>query len=178
MNDARAILVSLSSLALLACSTVSIESQVRSTPAPELSRTLVVVALPDALRRSAEDTLVARLASLHARPSYEHVSLAPGVTLGALREAARRDGFDALLVVWPADVTSKTYPSLLGDTPFEVIASKQIGMRLVASLTSLGDDREIWKGVVTNRDAAPFIKGTPKMAASLADRLVSDGIAN
>ncbi|HQQ79315.1 MAG TPA: hypothetical protein PLB01_18340 [Thermoanaerobaculia bacterium] len=178
MNDPRAILLSLSSLALLACSTVSIESQVHSTPAPAFSRTLVVVALPDAVRRPAEDALVARLASLHARTSYEHVPLAPGVTLGALREAARRDGFDGLLVVWPADMTSKTYPSLGNNSNFPVTNSLQVGMRLVASLTSLGDDREIWKGVVTNRDAAPLVKGTPKMAASLADRLVSDGVAN
>ena len=177
MNNPRAILLSLSSLALLACSTVSIESQVRSMPAPALSRTLVVVALPDTLRRPAEDMLVARLASLHARPSYEHVSLAGEVSLGSLREAARRDGFDGLLVVWPADLTMKTYPSL-GDTPLGVTGSLQIGMRLVASLTALDGDREIWKGVVTNSDALPLVEGTPKMAAGLADRLVSDGVAN
>ena len=177
MKKPRAVLLSLSFLALLACSTVSVESHVRSAPAPALSRTLVVVALPDALRRSAEDTLVARLASLHARSSYEHVSLAGDVTLGALREAARRDGFDGLLVVWPTNLTRKTYPSL-GDQPFLVTNSLQVGMRLVASLTALDDDREIWKGVVTNHDAAPLVKGTPKMVAGLADRLVSDGIAN
>jgi hypothetical protein len=175
MNGPRAILVSLSSLAILACSTVSIESQVRSTPAPAFSRTLVVVTLPDNMRRPAEDVLVARLASLHALPSYENVSLEGGVTLGALCAAARRDGFDGLLVVWASDLTGKTYPSL-GET--FLTNSQQIGMRLVASLTALDGDREIWKGVVTNRDAFPLVEGTPKMAAGLADRLVSDGVAN
>lgn len=179
MKNRAAILLSLSSLALMACSTVAVESHVRSTPTPAFSRTLVVVALPDNLRRPAEDTLVARLASLNARPSYGHVSLAGGVTLGDLRANARREGCDGLLVVWLADFTSKTYPSLPGDTPpFSVDTSLQFGLQLVASLTTLEDDREIWKGVVTNRDASPFVKGTPKMVARLADRLVSDGVAN
>lgn len=179
MSKLPGFLLALSSLSLAACSSVSVESQARLSPAaPAFTRTLVVVALPDAVRRVTEDTLVARLPSLHPSVSYPTVSLEGGITLGALCERARKDGFDGLLVVWPVDMTSKTYPSLLGDTPFEVIASKQIGMRLVASLTALDGDREIWKGVVTNRDASPLIEGTPKMAAGLADRLVSDGIAN
>jgi hypothetical protein len=178
MRIIAAPLVVVSSLALAACASVSVESQVRSTPAPALWRTLVVVALPDALRQPTEDMLVARLASLHARTSYEHVSLEGGVTLGALRAAARRDGFDGLFVVWPADLTKKTYPSLGDNTPFGINSSLQVGMRLVASLTALDDDREIWKGVVTNRDAVPLVEGTPKMAAGLADRLISDGVAN
>ena len=119
---------------------------------------------------------MARLASLHARPSYEKLSLAGGVTLGALREAARRDGFDGLLVVWPADFTKKTYPSLGEAAPFPVTNSLQVGMRLVASLTALDGDREIWKGIATNRDALPLVEGTPKAVAGLADRLVSDGV--
>lgn len=179
MRTVAAPLLVLSSLALAACSSVSVESQARLSPAaPAFTRTLVVVALPDALRRPAEDTLVARLSSLHARPSYDHVPLAGGVTLGALREAARRDGFDGLLVVWPADLTRKTYPSLGNNSLFPVTSSLQAGLRLVASLTALDDDREIWKGVATNRDAAPLVEGAPKMTAGLADRLVSDGVAN
>ena len=178
MRIVAAPLLVVSSLALAACSSVSVESQVRSTPAPALSRTLVVVALPDNLRRPTEDMLVARLASLNARTSYDKVSLEGGVTLGALREAARRDGFDGLLVVWSADLTRKTYPSLVYGHAFQIPNSQQVGMRLVASLTALDGDREIWKGTVTNHDAAPLVKGTPKMAAGLADRLVSDGVAN
>lgn len=177
MRIIAAPLLVVSSLALAACSSVSVESQVRSNPAPALTRTLVVVALPDNLRRPTEDMLVARLASLHARTSYDKVSLEGGVTLGALREAARRDGFDGLLVVWPADLTKKTYPSL-GETTFPLNESQQFGMRLVASLSALDGDREIWKGTVTSHDAVPLVKGTPKMAAGLADRLVSDGVAN
>lgn len=178
MSKLPVVLLALSSLALAACSSVSVESQARlPRPVPAFARTLVVVALPDAVRRVAEDTLVGRLASLHPSASYPTVSVEGGITLGALRERARRDGFDGLLVVWPADFTRKTYPSL-GDTPFLVTGSVQVGMRLVASLTALDGDREIWKGAVTNRDAFPLVEGTPKMAAGLADRLVSDGVVN
>lgn len=179
MSKVPGVLLALSSLSLAACSSVSVESQARlPQPVATFSGTLVVVALPDAVRRVTEDTLVARLPSLRPSVSYPTVSLGGSITLGALCARARKDGFDGLLVVWPVDMTSKTYPSLLGDTSFEVIASKQIGMRLVASLTALGDDREVWKGVVTNRDAAPLVEGAPKMAAALADRLVADGVAN
>jgi hypothetical protein len=179
MRTRSAILPALSVLTLAACSTISVESQSRlSQPTPTLSRTLVVVALPAAARRAAEDTLVARLASLHPVASYPSVALEDDVTLGALRDRARADGFSGLLVVWPDGMSEKVYPVLGGDTPpFGVNASNQMTVRLVASLTVLDGDREVWKGIVTNRDAYPVDRQTPGMMIALADRLRTDGVA-
>ncbi len=166
--------LALSSLTLAACSSVSVESQARlPQPAPAFARTLVVVALPDASRRVAEDTLVARLPSLHPSTSYATVELERGITLGALRERARKNGFDGLLVVWVDGMTLKDYPAL------EVIpSSTQIGLRFAASLTGLDGEREIWKGIVTNRDSSPIVKHMPETMSALADRLRMDGVAD
>ena len=178
MKTRPAILLALSALTLAACSTISVESQARlSQAAPALSRTLVVVALPDAARRAAEDTLVARLASLPPVASYPTVALAGAVTLGALRDRARKDGFDGLLVVWPDGTTERIYPGLAGDTPpFGVDASTQITVRLVASLTVLDGDREVWKGRVTNHEVHAVDREAPKMMTVLAARLRTDGV--
>ena len=179
MRTRSAILLALSALTLAACSSISVESQARlPQPTPTLSRTLVVVALPAAARRAAEDTLVARLASLHPVASYPTVALAGDVTLGALRERARKDGFSGLLVVWPDGMTEKIYPGLGGDTPpFGVNASTQITVRLVASLTVLDGDREVWKGHVTDHEVHAVDREAPKMMTVLAARLRTDGVA-
>jgi hypothetical protein len=167
-------LLALSSLALAACSSVSVESQARlPQPAPAFIRTLVVVALPAASRSAAEDTLVAQLPSLHPSTSYSTVALKDGITLGALRERARQNGFDGLLVVWVDVMTLKDYPAL-EDIP----GSTQIGLRVVASLTALDGDREIWKAIATHRDSSPFVKHMPETMSALADRLHKDGVAN
>ena len=174
MKTVSTALMALSSLALAACSSVSVESQARlPQPAPAFIRTLVVVALPDASRRVAEDTLVARLASLHPTTSYATVVLGGGVTLGSLRERARKEGFDGLLVVWVDGMTLKDYPAL-EDIP----SSTQIGLRFAASLTALDSDREIWKGIATNRDSSPIVKRMPETMSALAERLRTDGVAN
>lgn len=179
MKTVSAALLAVSSLTLAACSSVSVESQARLSPAaPAFDRTLVVVALPEASRRVAEDTLVARLASLHASTSYANVALERGITLGALRDRARKEGFDGLLVVWPDGMTQKVYPGLAGETVLGIPPSTQIGFRFVASLTALDGDREIWKGIATNRDSSPIVKHMPETMTALADRLRKDGVAD
>lgn len=178
MRKLAAALLALSTLALAACSSVSVESQARlPQPAPAFARTLVVVALPDASRRVAEDTLVGQLASLHPSTSYPTVALG-GITLGELRENARRDGFDGLLVVWPDGMTRKDYPNLAGEGEMAITGYTQVGLRFVASLTALDGDREVWKGIATQADSYPIVRHVPEAMTALADRLRTDGVAN
>jgi len=189
MRKLLATLLALSSLPFAACSTLSVESDVRQPQAARaFTHTLVVVALSDASRRVAEEALVAHLASLHPATSYETVALA-GVTLGTLRERARKDGFDGLLVVWLDGVTKKQFPDLAGEGPMGTLegmpgmpGSTQIRTRTVASLTALDGDLEVWKGIVTNRDAGPGNLLGPQIARetvlAFADRLHKDGVAN
>ena len=173
----------LAPLALAACSTLSVESEARHPEGVRaLTRTLVVVALSDASRGVAEETLVAHLTSLHPATWYETVALVGGVTLGTLRERARKDGFDGLLVVWLDGVTQKQYPDLAGEGEMGIPGSSQIRTRPVASLTALDGDLEIWKGIVTSRDAGPGNLLGPHLARetvlAFADRLHKDGVAN
>jgi len=233
MRRLSAALLVLAPLTLAACSTLSVESEAHLLqPAPALTRTLVVVELSGASRRVAEDTLVARLASLHPAASYETVALqrtrdsfdvegysalypalirsgsealerrlglsarGPAEALSNARnrrpseprlvevkallddvdlhERARKDGFDGLLVVRLNRVTFKHYPHLE-----EIPESIQIQTRIVASLTALDGDLEIWKGIVTIRDAGsvdPHL--ARKTAMAFADHLREDGVAN
>jgi hypothetical protein len=70
--------------------------------------------------------------------------------------------------------TFKHYPDLA-----EIPESIQIQTRIVASLTALDGDLEIWKGIVTNRDAGsvdPHL--ARKTAMAFAARLREDGVAN
>ena len=90
-----------------------------------------------------------------------------------LRDRARKDGFAGLLVVWVDGMTLKDYPAL-EDIP----SSTQIGLRFVASLTVLDGDREVWKGIVTNRDSFPIDRHAPETMTALADRLRTDGVAD
>jgi len=189
MPRLSAALLVLAPLTLAACSTLSVESETRRPEGVRaLTRTLVVVALSGASRRVAEETLVAHLASLHPATSYETVALV-GVTLGTLRERARKDGFDSLLVVWLDGVTKKQFPDLAGEGPMGTLegmpgmpGSTQIRTRTVASLTALDGDLEVWKGIVTNRDAGPGNLLGPQIARetvlAFADRLHKDGVAN
>ncbi|HEX7601041.1 MAG TPA: hypothetical protein VF316_05520 [Polyangiaceae bacterium] len=177
MSKASAALLAFSTLALAACSSVSVESEARlPQPVPAFARTLVVVALPDAARRVAEDTLVARLASLHPSASYPTVALENGVTLGALRERARKEGFDGLLVVWPNGITQRDYPGLAGDTPLGIPPSTEFGLCFVASLTALDGDLEIWKGIATNRDPFPIVRHARETMTALAARMRTDSL--
>jgi hypothetical protein len=228
-----AFLVGPLSLTLAACSSISVESQARlPQPAPAFTRTLVIVELSGASRRVAEDTLVARLASLHPAASYETVALqsmlgsfdkragsalvrsealarllglpasrGPAEALSNLRnrrpseprlvevkallddvdlrERARKDGFDGLLVVRLSGMTVKQFPNLAGEGGIGIPSSSQTQTRFVATLTALNGDVEIWKGVVTNRDAE--FPMSPHLARStvtaLAYRLQEDGVA-
>jgi hypothetical protein len=174
-------LVGTLSLTLAACSSVFVESQAQPPrPRAGFTRTLVVVNLPGASRRIAEDTLVAQLPSLHPSTSYPTVPLT-GITLGELRESARRNGFDGLLVVWPDGMTRKDYPGLAtGGDDFptsDMPASTTFSMRFVASLTALDGDHEIWKGIATQRapDLYPSVHRvmTESMTA-IAHRLRKD----
>lgn len=176
MRRLSTVLLVLVPLALVACSTLSVESEVLDSQA--LTRTLVVVMLSGKPRRVAEETLVARLAWLNPATSYETVPLRG--TLGSLRERARNDGFDGLLVVRLEGSTVKEFPGLAGEGDMGIPSSSQIRTRTVATLTGLNGDVEIWKGVVTNRDAQFPI--SPRLARSevalLADRLQRDRIAD
>lgn len=173
------------SLTLAACSSVSVESQARQPqPRSAFTRTLVVVNLPGASRRVAEDMLVVQLPSLHPSTSYPTVAVR-GITLGELRENARRDGFDGLLVVWPDGMAQKDYPGLAtgGDysPTFDMPASTTFSMRFVASLTALDGDHEIWKGIATQRapDSHPSVRRVMSDSmTAIADRLRKDGVAN
>jgi hypothetical protein len=240
MRRLSAALLVLAPLTLAACSTLSVESEAHLLqPAPALTRTLVVVELSGASRRVAEDTLVARLASLHPAASYETMALqrtldsfdvegysalypalirsgsealerrlglsasrGPAEALSNarnrrpseprlvevkappddvdLRERARRGGFDGLLVVRLNGVAVKQFPDLAGEGGFGIPGSSQIQTRFVATLTALDGDVEIWKGVVTNRDAEfPMSRHLARSTVTaLADRLQEDGIAN
>ncbi len=230
-----AALLALSTLTMAACSSISVESRSRlPQPAPAFTRTLVVVELSGASRRVAEDTLVARLASLHPAASYETVALqgtldsfaegagySVSIQIAALerrlgrsasrgtaealwnarnrrpsgprlvevkalldevdlRKRARKEGFDGLLVVRLNGVAVKHYPDLAGEGGFGIPGSTQIQTRFVASLTALDGDLEIWKGVVTNRDAEfPMSRHLARSTVTaLADRLQEDGVAN
>jgi hypothetical protein len=237
MRRLSAALLVLAPLTLAACSTLSVESEAHlPQPAPAFTRTLVVVELSGASRRVAEDTLVARLASLHPAASYETVALqgtldsfdvegystlysalirsealerqlgisaprGPAEALSNarnrrpsephlvevkallddvdLRERARKDGFDGLLVVRLNGMTVKQFPDLAGEGEIGIPGSSQTQTRFVATLTALNGDVEIWKGVVTNRDAGSMDPHLArKVVTALAERLREDGVAN
>jgi hypothetical protein len=98
-----------------------------------------------------------------------------------LRERARRDGFDGLLVVRLSEMAVRAFPDLEpGQCWMGLSSSWQIRTRTFATLTTLHGDVEIWKGVVTNRDAefpmSPRL--VRKEATAFADHLREDGVAN
>lgn len=176
MRTSLALCLFIGTLSLGGCSSVSVESQVRPDAGSRTAaRTLVVVSLPDESRRGAEDSLVTRLASLHPSASYESVRLEKGLTLGALRDRARKDGFDRLLVVWPTGIDVKRFPDVNPEN-FGIPSSSQLTIRFAASLTVLDGDREVWKGLAMDRNAS---ERTPAdTMAALAKRLHADGVAN
>ena len=116
------------------------------------------------------------------RPSeWRHVEVKARLDDVDLRERARRDGFDGLLVVRLSEMAVRAFPDLEpGQCWMGLSSSWQIRTRTFATLTALHGDVEIWKGVVTNRDAefpmSPRL--VRKEATAFADHLREDGVAN
>lgn len=169
--------VLLAAAAASGCSTLVLESHRRPTE-PKLSfeKTVVIVSVPEEdgserARRVAENELVGQLAALNASPSFRLI--APEILRDAtqVKAWAAAEGFDGLVVIWLEQVLVKHYQSALG-------AGDAVSFRLKASVLSLKEDREVWTGVVQQRDPYPLTKNLPAVARIVARKLREEGLTD
>jgi hypothetical protein len=145
-------------------------------------RTVVIVSVPEEdgserARRVAENELAGCLPALNASPSFRLIAA------GDLRDAeqvktwAVEEGFDGLVVIW-LDTTLLTR---LADFDWEGGTMRRpdaVSFLFKASVLSLKEDREVWTGVVRQRDPYPLAKSLPDVARAVARALRGEGLTD